>query len=132
MKKRLESAKRLMHLQDQKVRLAESELARLRLELQSLTQEEARLHGQIEGTIGGSVGIFDLLFRRLDQITRRQMEKHGAIAAVSARLREEKIRGQAAERLKEDVQAIVLAEEDRQELLDIVERVARPGGSSFR
>jgi hypothetical protein len=132
MKKRLDAAKRLMHLQDQKVRLVETELARLRGDLLSLDQEETRLHGQIEGTIPGQAGIFDLLFRRLDQLTRRRTEKQSEVAIAMRKLTDEKIRGEAADRLKENMQTLVQSDEDRRDLLDIVERVARKAGSSFR
>jgi CCR4-NOT transcriptional regulation complex NOT5 subunit len=132
MKKRLESAKRLMHLQDQKVRLVETELVRLRRDLESLDQEEARLHGQIEGTIPGQAGIFDLLCRRLDQLTRRRTEKQAEVTIAMRKLTDEKIRGEAADRLKDDMQTLVQSDEDRRDLLEMVERVARKTGSSFR
>ena len=132
MRKRLQSAMRLTHLQDQKVRLVETEIVRIKQEIRTLADESIRLHKQIDETFGVSNSIIDLLFRRLDQLGRQVAAKQDQLALTLQKLTREKIRGEAAVRLKETVSDAVQSEDDKQSLLEIIERVGRGSGSSFR
>ena len=105
---------------------------RIKQEIVALDEESSRLHKQIDETIGVSDSIIDLLFRRLDQLMRQRMAKHDQLALTLQKLTREKIRGEAAGRLKDQVSDAVQSEEDKQSLLEIIERVGRGAGSSFR
>ena len=72
------------------------------------------------------------MFRRLDQLGRQVAAKQDQLALTLQKLTREKIRGEAAVRLKETVSDAVQSEDDKQSLLEIIERVGRGSGSSFR
>jgi hypothetical protein len=132
MRKRLDAARRIVHMQDQKIRLAETELAQRKAELLDLEDEEKQLHRQIENTESGSSAVIDLLFRRLDQLTRRRVDKQAQIKLAAERLMDARIKGEAATRLEGNVENQLQVEEDRRELLEIIERVSISRGTSFR
>ena len=132
MKKRLDAVKRLTKLQDQKVRLAEMELAQAQKGLADLIEEERSLHDQIERTIGGSSQIIDLLFRRLDHLARSRSAAQVRIDEALAKVTVEKLRGETADRLGADLDAMVREQQERKDLTEVIERIGREAGSSFR
>ena len=125
MKKRLDAVQRLTKLQDQKVRLAEMELVRAQKVLADLIDEERALHEQIERTIGGSSQIMDLLFRRLDHLARARAAAQARIDEAFGKLTVEKLRGETANRLGTDLDALVKEQLKRKELIEVIERVGR-------
>jgi hypothetical protein len=132
MKKRLDAVRRLTKLQDQKVRLAEMELVQAQKALADLIEEERALHDQIERTFGGNSQIVDLLFRRLDHLAKSRATAQAHIDTAFGKLTAEKLRGETANRLGEDLDAQVKEQQERKDLTEVIERVGRETGSSFR
>jgi hypothetical protein len=132
MKKRLDAVLRLRKLQDQKVRLAEMELVQAQKALADLMDEERALHEQIERTIGASSQIVDLLLRRLDHLARSRSAAQARIDAAFGKVTVEKLRGETANRLGTDLDALVKEKQERMDLTEVIERIGREAGSSFR
>ena len=132
MKKRIDAVQRLTRLQDQKVRLAEMKLVQAQKALADILEEERALHDQIERTIGGSSQIMDLLFRRLDHLARSRSAAQILIDEALAKVTVEKLRGETANRLGEDLDAMMKEHQERKDLTEVIERIGREAGSSFR
>jgi hypothetical protein len=132
MKKRLEAVRRMTKLQDQRIRLAEMELAKAQKALTDLVEEERALHEQVERTIGGSSQIVDLLLRRLDKLARSRNSVQDRIRDAMSKVTVEKLRGETAERFGDDLDALVKDQQEKKDLTEIIERIGRSAGSSFR
>lgn len=129
---RLDSVERLLRLQGQRVAQIEIEIASLRVQISKLLAEKQNLLDQIEKSLGANQAIIDLLFRRLDALSRREADLNGALVQLQGKLIEQKLREKAVERGVDATRAQVDTDLQRRTLGELLDIVVARAGTSFR
>jgi hypothetical protein len=131
-KKRVEMLSRLSKLQDQRLVIRQVELAAASRALTQLHDERELMYAQIDDSTGHHRSILDVIFRRLDRLSGLELELKAKVKTIAKLKNEDRRRLESCNRAKEGAEEELRITREKEELVEIVERLGRESTASFR